>query len=166
LFQQPNVAQAGILAYNGLRPSWPIHNYYYTEERNASTNEVIAVRYRFIYLPPPQEREDHKHTTISSVDAPKRGCLQCWYDAVEKKDKSAKNLPTKSQLSLEASNVTVSVKGLFVAVSLDRTRLTSEEIFSFKGLLNRVFGFLARGAIKKAHRRQMEAFKRFAEAHR
>jgi hypothetical protein len=78
----------------------------------------------------------------------------------------ARNLPTESHLSLEASNVTVSVKGLFVAVSLDRTRLTSEEIFSFKGLLNRVFGFLARGAIKKAHRRQMEAFKRFAEAHR
>ena len=78
----------------------------------------------------------------------------------------ARKLPTESHLSLEASNVTVSVKGTLVALSSDRTRLTSEEVFSFKGPLNRVFGFLARGAIKNAHRRHMEAFKRFAEAHR
>jgi|GEM_PF-1158976 len=76
----------------------------------------------------------------------------------------ARNLPTEAHLSLEASNVNVSVKGTFVALSSDRTRLTSEEVFSFKGPLNRAFGFLARGAIKKAHRRHMKAFKRFAEA--
>jgi hypothetical protein len=78
----------------------------------------------------------------------------------------ARNLPTEAHLSLEASSVTASVKGTFVALSSDRTRLTSEEVFSFKGPLNRVFGFLARGAIKNAHRRHMESFKRFAEAHR
>ena len=77
----------------------------------------------------------------------------------------ARNLPTESHLFLEASNVTVSVKGNFVALSSDRTRLISEEVFSFKGPLNKVFGFLAQGAIKKAHRRHMEAFKRFAETH-
>ena len=77
----------------------------------------------------------------------------------------ARNLPAESHLSLEASNVIVSVKGIFVALSPDRTRLTSEEVFSFKGPLNEVFGFLAQGAIKDAHRRHMEAFKRFAEAH-
>ena len=59
----------------------------------------------------------------------------------------ASNLPSESHLSLEASNVTVSVKGLFAAFSSDRTRLTSEEVFSFKGLLSKVFGFLAQGAI-------------------
>jgi Polyketide cyclase / dehydrase and lipid transport len=75
-----------------------------------------------------------------------------------------RNLPTESQLSLDASNVTVSVKATFVALSVDRTRLTSEEVFSFKGLFNTLFGFLARGAIKKAHRKHMDAFKRFAEA--
>ena len=78
----------------------------------------------------------------------------------------ARNLPSGSHLSLEASNVTVSVKGLFGALSLDRTRLTSEEVFSFKGPLSKVVGFLAQGAIRRAHRRHMEAFKRFAEAHR
>ena len=78
----------------------------------------------------------------------------------------ARNLPSESHLSLEASNVTVSEKGLFGALSSDRTRLTSEEVFSFKGPLSKVFGFLAQGAIRRAHRRHMEAFKRFAEAHR
>jgi hypothetical protein len=78
----------------------------------------------------------------------------------------ARNLPSESHLSLEASNVTVSMKGLFGALSSDRTRLTSEEVFSFKGPLSKVFGFLAQGAIRRAHRRHMEAFKRFAEAHR
>jgi hypothetical protein len=77
----------------------------------------------------------------------------------------AGNLPTEARLSLEASNVTVSVKGTFTALSSDRTRLTSEEVFSFKGPLNKAFGFLAQGAIRAAHRRHMEAFKRFAEAH-
>jgi hypothetical protein len=78
----------------------------------------------------------------------------------------SRNLPTESQLSLEASNVTVSVKGIFVAISPRRTRLTSEEVFSFKGPLDKVFGFVAQRAIKGAHRRHMVAFKRFAEDHR
>jgi hypothetical protein len=78
----------------------------------------------------------------------------------------ARNLPTEAHLSLEASNATVSVKGFFVALSSGRTRLTSEEVFSFKGPLNRILGFLAQGAIKHAHRRHMEAFKRFAETHK
>ncbi len=76
----------------------------------------------------------------------------------------SRNLPTESQLILEASNATVSVKGTLVALSSERTRLISEEVFSFKGLFSRLFGFLAQGAIKNAHRRHMEAFKRFAEA--
>jgi len=56
------------------------------------------------------------------------------------------------------------VKGTFVALSAARTRLLSEEVFRFKGLFNKVFGFLVQRTIKNAHRRHMEAFKRFAEA--
>ena len=78
----------------------------------------------------------------------------------------ARDIPTQFLLSLEASNVTVSVKGILVAISSDKTRLISEEVFKFKGLLNKAFGFLAQGVIKKAHRHHMEAFKRFAEAHK
>ena len=77
----------------------------------------------------------------------------------------ARNLPTELRLSLEAPTVTVSVKGILVALSSGRTRLTSEEVFSFKGPFNRALGMLAHGAIRHAHRRHMEAFKRFAEAH-
>lgn len=76
----------------------------------------------------------------------------------------ARNIPTELRLNLEASNVTVSVQGKFTALSSDRTRLTSTEVFQFKGLFNKLFGFLAGGSIKKVHRRHMEAFKRFAEA--
>ena len=78
----------------------------------------------------------------------------------------ARDLPHESGLRLEASNVVVSVTDQFVALSPGKTRLISEEVFSFKGLFNKLFGFLAQGSIKKAHRRHMEAFKRFAENHR
>ena len=77
----------------------------------------------------------------------------------------ARDLPRETSLILEASNVAVAVKGRFVALSPERTKLVSEEEFSFKGPFNRVFGLLARGAIRNAHRRHMEAFRRFAELH-
>ncbi len=74
-----------------------------------------------------------------------------------------RNLPNESGLILEASNVVVSVKDEFVALSSEKTKLISEEVFSFKGLFNKIFGFLTQRTIKNAHRRHMEAFKRFAE---
>ena len=77
-----------------------------------------------------------------------------------------RNLPTELHLSLEASNVTISVKGLFTALSPASTRLTHEQVYSFKGLFYNLVGFMARRAIKKAQRRHMEAFKRFAETER
>jgi hypothetical protein len=60
-------------------------------------------------------------------------------------------------------NVTISVKGLFTALSPRNTRLTHEQVFSFTGLFYKVVGFLAR---QKAQRRHMETFKRFAETQR
>ncbi len=45
----------------------------------------------------------------------------------------SRNLPTEYQLILEASSATVSVKGTLVALSSDRTRLISEEVFSSRG---------------------------------
>ena len=75
----------------------------------------------------------------------------------------ATDLPNESQLVLEAPNVVVQVKGTFAAMGPDKTKLISEEIFSFKSLFNKVFGLLARHAIRKAHRQHMESFKRFVE---
>jgi len=76
----------------------------------------------------------------------------------------ARNLPNEVRLSLDASNVTVSVEGTFKSLLSDRTLLTSAEVFRFRGMFNKIFGLLAQSSIKKAHRKHMEAFKRFAEA--
>jgi len=75
----------------------------------------------------------------------------------------SRDLPNESRLRLEASNVVVSITARFSAVSHDRARLVSEEVFEFKGLLHKIFGLLTTPVIKKAHRQHMEAFKRFAE---
>lgn len=74
-----------------------------------------------------------------------------------------RSLPNELRLTLEASSVTVDVHGTLSTLPDGRTRLVSEEAFSFKGLWSNVFGLLARTAIRKAHRRHIEAFKRFAE---
>ena len=76
----------------------------------------------------------------------------------------ANDLPNESRLRLDAGNVSVAVTARYVAIAAERSRLVSEEVFTFKGLVGKLGGFLARGAIHRAHRRHMEAFKRFAEA--
>jgi hypothetical protein len=77
-----------------------------------------------------------------------------------------RELPTELRLSLDAPSVSVSVTGKLLKLSDQTTKLISEETFSFKGAVNKVFGFLAQAAIKGAHRRHMESFKRFAESQR
>ena len=73
------------------------------------------------------------------------------------------DLPHESRLRLDGSNVLVSITVRYVALSPQKARLISEEVFTFKGLLGRIMGFVARPAIRRAHRRHMEAFRRFAE---
>jgi len=74
------------------------------------------------------------------------------------------SLPDELRLNLEASNVRVSITGKLIALSPTKTKLISEEVFTFKGLFNVMFGLLfARNAIKAAHRHHIEDFKRFAE---
>jgi hypothetical protein len=72
--------------------------------------------------------------------------------------------PDEVRLELEAPKVTVSVTGRFGSISAHRTRLTSVEVFQFKGMFSRLKGVLASAAIQRAHRRHMAAFARFAEA--
>jgi len=73
-------------------------------------------------------------------------------------------LPAQLTLLLDSPQVSVSVTDSFQRITDGRTRLVSEEIFTFKGIFGNVMGFLGRRAIKEAHRRHMEAFKRFAES--
>lgn len=75
----------------------------------------------------------------------------------------SRDLPTAARLRLEAPNVNVDVTATFVALGASRTELVSVEVFAFKGIFQKLFSLVARPAIRRAHRRQMEAFKRFAE---
>jgi hypothetical protein len=75
------------------------------------------------------------------------------------------HLPDEAALQLEASNVVVAVTDKFAALSPQTTKLISEEVFTFKGLFNKMFGLLVQKHIKSAHRRHMDSFKRFAESH-
>jgi hypothetical protein len=76
----------------------------------------------------------------------------------------ARDLPERVALKLEAASVNVAITDTFTALSTHRTKLTSEEVFTFRGLANILFGFLARRTIRENHRRHMESFRRFVEA--
>jgi polyketide cyclase/dehydrase/lipid transport protein len=78
----------------------------------------------------------------------------------------SRSLPNELRLTLDASNVTLDMHGTLSTLPDGRTRLVSEEEFRFKGLWRAAFGLLAWSAIRKAHRRHIEAFKRFAENER
>jgi hypothetical protein len=72
--------------------------------------------------------------------------------------------PDELKLDLEASNVHVSITGKLKALSPVRTKLISEEVFTFKGFFNSIFGLFAGKAIKSVHRRHIKDFKEFAES--
>ena len=74
-----------------------------------------------------------------------------------------RNLPSQLQLELDAPSVAVSISGELVALSAERTKLISREVFRFKGLPARLLGLLAKRKIHKVHSRHIHAFKQFAE---
>jgi Polyketide cyclase / dehydrase and lipid transport len=76
----------------------------------------------------------------------------------------ARDPPHRSQLVLDAPRVSVAVTGRFAGIADRKTRLVSEEVFTFRGLLGGLAGLFGRSAIRSAHRRHIEAFKRFAES--
>jgi uncharacterized protein YndB with AHSA1/START domain len=75
----------------------------------------------------------------------------------------AKKLPNEVRVNLDGAKVSVQVTGTMRTVDTAHTTLVSEEIFTFKGLLGKVLGLFAGRAIKRAHRRHIEALKRLAE---
>jgi hypothetical protein len=74
-----------------------------------------------------------------------------------------RNLPDELKLHLEASDVDVEVRGIFSSLSPTRTKLISEQVFTFKRAEEETVGPSVKEDIKAAHRRHMEDFKRFAE---
>jgi polyketide cyclase/dehydrase/lipid transport protein len=75
-----------------------------------------------------------------------------------------RDLPDEARLRLDSAQVVVSITATFQSLNADRTLLVSQEVFTFNGVIGAIFGFLSRIAIRKAHRRHIEAFKTFAEA--
>jgi hypothetical protein len=76
---------------------------------------------------------------------------------------TAMHLPEWYSLALKSPTVDVLVDVTFTALAKDRTKLRSEETFTFHGVFRRLFSTFAHGDIRKHHREHMESFKRFAE---
>jgi hypothetical protein len=74
------------------------------------------------------------------------------------------DLPAEIKLNLESNNVNVLVTAKFIALSPEKTKFISEEVFIFKGIFHKVFGFLAQSAVRKAHHKHMNDFIEFARA--
>jgi hypothetical protein len=66
------------------------------------------------------------------------------------------------KLKLDSHDTQIMITARLIDLSPSKTRLISEEVFTFKGLLA-VFGWLAKPAIHKAHRKHMIDFRDFAE---
>ncbi|HEU0296080.1 MAG TPA: SRPBCC family protein [Anaerolineales bacterium] len=74
-----------------------------------------------------------------------------------------RNLPDELKLHLEGSDADVDVKGTFRSLSPTRTKLISEEVFTFKGGGDETLSPSVKEDIQAAHRRHIEDFKSFAE---
>ena len=72
-------------------------------------------------------------------------------------------LPNQLHMMLDGSDMTVDVQGTLESLPDGRTRFTSKEIIAFKGTWRRALGVLTKPAIYKTHRKQIQAFKKFAE---
>ena len=75
----------------------------------------------------------------------------------------ARNLPDEFSETFEASNVIVNATSTFVVLSPQKTKYISEQEFRFKGILNKIVGFLLHGEFKKQTVQHLKNFKRFAE---
>lgn len=73
------------------------------------------------------------------------------------------NLPDMICMKLRALTVDVAIKVTFTALSSTRTKLISEEEFSFNDSNNTIVDSAKQNAIRAAHRQHIEDFKSFAE---
>ena len=69
------------------------------------------------------------------------------------------------RLHLHSPSVDVAITATLAAIAPDHTRLVSEEVFTFRGVLS-LLVLLAAGPIRASHRRHMEDFKKWVEERR
>ena len=68
-----------------------------------------------------------------------------------------RKMPDELRLRLDSPAASVTVEGRLHALSDRKTKLISEETFTFRGAFGKILGLLAQGAVRRAHRRHMEA---------
>jgi hypothetical protein len=74
-----------------------------------------------------------------------------------------RRLPESVRIRLDAPSLSIDIHVTFSTLSPEKTRLTSTEVFRFKGLFGRAMSLFGRKAIHAAHQQQMNAFKAYAE---
>jgi uncharacterized protein YndB with AHSA1/START domain len=79
---------------------------------------------------------------------------------------TARNLPEQLTLKLESPMADIAITATFIALSGQTTKMISQEVFTFRGLFNKLFSTLGRRDIRRHHREHIESFKRFAEGAR
>lgn len=75
---------------------------------------------------------------------------------------TVRNLPHEFSGTYEAKGVYNIVSNRFVSLSNNKTMLTNEQEFQFKGFM-KIVAFIMQGAFKKQSLKYMTAFKTFAE---
>lgn len=75
----------------------------------------------------------------------------------------SRDLPHELRLHFDHANVEVAITGRLKALSPTSTELVSEEVFTFKGILNAIFSIFAWKTIRTVHHQHIEDFKRFVE---
>ena len=75
---------------------------------------------------------------------------------------TVRNLPHEFSGTYEAKGVHNIVTNKFISLSNNKTMLTNEQEFQFKGFM-KIVAFLMQGAFKKQSLKYMTAFKTFAE---
>lgn len=75
---------------------------------------------------------------------------------------TVRNLPHEFSGTYEAKGVYNIVSNKFVSISNNKTKLTNEQEFQFKGFM-KIVAFIMQGAFKKQSLKYMTAFKTFAE---
>ncbi len=76
---------------------------------------------------------------------------------------TARNFPNEMSETMDASNVLTTITSKFVALSPQKTKHISEQEYEFKGIINKIVGFLLQGEFKKQTLTHMQNFKRCAE---
>ncbi|HSE29700.1 MAG TPA: SRPBCC family protein [Candidatus Saccharimonadales bacterium] len=74
-----------------------------------------------------------------------------------------RDLPNELKVEMKNPTVDLDAVARFTKISDSITEYTSDQTFTFKGLMGKIFGMLGSSSIKEQQKRDMLGFKEFAE---